>query len=211
MFVFLQNKIYLFFFWCFCFEELSVFRVFCHCENNTRKFDNWHNFHAQTHTHTHTQIAYVHICANETIHGLEYLFDPDLSHTIIHDMFCFANFILCLFHLPADSPPLVGDFTSTLFSRKVNVAKYVLFLCLFLMCFTLCNRYGVIYASAGKNFGPAGVCMLIVREDLISRELGQSNRPGILDWTEFTHSSPIHSIWNTPPVFQIWVTAQKNH
>ena len=32
------------------------------------------------------------------------------------------------------------------------------------------------------------------------------NRPGILNWSEFVNSTPIHSIWNTPPVFQIYMT-----
>lgn len=53
---------------------------------------------------------------------------------------------------------LVADMTSSLLSRPVDVSKY-----------------GVIYASAGKNLGPAGNCVVIVRDDLIGNELPQVN------------------------------------
>lgn len=59
--------------------------------------------------------SYIHICLNETMTGIEFLFDPEL---------------------PEGAPVLVGDATSTLFSRPVDISKY-----------------GMIYASAGKNFG----------------------------------------------------------
>ena len=51
---------------------------------------------------------------------------------------------------------LVSDMTSSLFSRPVDVSKY-----------------GVIYASSGKNLGPAGCCLVIVREDLLNQSLPQ--------------------------------------
>ena len=51
---------------------------------------------------------------------------------------------------------LVTDMTSSLLSRPVDVSKY-----------------GVIYASSGKNLGPAGVAVVIVREDLLGREAAQ--------------------------------------
>lgn len=51
---------------------------------------------------------------------------------------------------------LVADMTSSLLSRPVDVSKY-----------------GVIYASSGKNLGPAGNCVVIVRDDLIGNELPQ--------------------------------------
>jgi phosphoserine aminotransferase len=44
----------------------------------------------------------------------------------------------------------LGDFTSTLLSRAVDI-----------------NKYGVIFASGGKNLGPAGCCMVIVRKNLV--------------------------------------------
>ncbi|CAD7937905.1 unnamed protein product [Amoebophrya sp. A25] len=76
--------------------------------------------------------AYVFICLNDTIHGLEYLTEPDLEA------------------IDRANVPLVVDATSTLMSRPVDVSK----------C-------GVVFASSGKNLGPAGVCVLIVRDDLL--------------------------------------------
>lgn len=111
--------------------------------------------------------AYIHLCLNETIQGVEVLDDPVL---------------------PADAPVIVADATSTLFSRPVDI-----------------KRYGVIYASAGKNFGPAGVCVVIVRHDLLSRQ-PHPCLPGILDLREAANSKPIPSIYNTPPCFQIYMT-----
>lgn len=108
--------------------------------------------------------AYVHVCANETIQGIELLADPDW---------------------PADRPPLVADFTSTLLSRPVDV-----------------DRYGVIYASSGKNLGPSGVAVVIARRDLIERG-AQRATPSILDWGLAARSQPIGSLHNTPATFAI--------
>ena len=110
--------------------------------------------------------AYVHMCANETIHGLEYHEDPVL---------------------PQGSPPLVADFTSTLLSRPVDVSKY-----------------GVIYASAGKNLGPAGVTTVIVRDDLVGI-LESPLCPSVLSYKKMAESQPIPSIYNTPPTFLIYM------
>jgi phosphoserine aminotransferase len=112
--------------------------------------------------------AYTHICANETIHGLEYLEDPDY---------------------PADAPPLVIDTTSTLLSRPMNVSKY-----------------GVIYASGGKNVGPAGSVAVIVRDDLLHIGAHQ-HTPSVLDWKKMASSTPIPSIYNTPPSFLLYMTS----
>ncbi|CAD7698846.1 unnamed protein product [Ostreobium quekettii] len=54
---------------------------------------------------------------------------------------------------------LVSDMTSSLFSRPVDIKKY-----------------GVIYASGGKNLGPAGCCLVIVRDDLLEQSLPQVRR-----------------------------------
>ncbi|CAN8075637.1 unnamed protein product [Agarophyton chilense] len=109
--------------------------------------------------------AYVHICANETIHGLEFLEDPVL---------------------PEGSPVLVGDFTSTILSRRINV-----------------SRYGCIYASGGKNLGPAGVVVVIVRDDLLNKQLPTC--PSVLSYSVMANSKPIPSIYNTPPTFLIYM------
>eukprot|EP00168_Porphyra_purpurea_P016165 TRINITY_DN515_c0_g1_i1.p1 TRINITY_DN515_c0_g1~~TRINITY_DN515_c0_g1_i1.p1 ORF type:complete len:337 (-),score=87.60 TRINITY_DN515_c0_g1_i1:61-1071(-) len=109
--------------------------------------------------------AYVHVCANETIHGVELLEDPVL---------------------PAGSPPLVADFTSTLLSRPVDVSKY-----------------GLIYASGGKNLGPAGFTVVIVRDDLLNR--ASPLCPSVLSYKLSAESKPISSLYNTPPTYLIYM------
>lgn len=111
--------------------------------------------------------AYVHLCANETIGGLEYLRDPQLLSEV----------------------PLVADFTSTLLSRPVKV-----------------SRYGVIYASSGKNLGPAGFAVVIVRRSLLARR-SRPQTPSILDWNKLATPAPIPSIYNTPATFPIYVSS----
>lgn len=106
--------------------------------------------------------AYVHICANDTISGVEFLEDPDVGDRL-----------------------LVADFTSTLLSRPVNI-----------------SRYAALYCSSGKNLGPAGVCLVIVRRDLLDMALPQT--PMILHWKASADTSPVASLVNTPPVFAIY-------
>jgi len=82
-----------------------------------------------------------------------------------------------------DSPvPLVADMSSDIFSRPVDISKY-----------------GLIYGGAQKNFGPAGVTFVIVREDL----LGKVSRaiPSMVDYR--THIKE-NSLFNTPPVVPIY-------
>jgi phosphoserine aminotransferase len=62
----------------------------------------------------------VHFCASETIDSFEFFSEPDISKP---------------------SVPLVGDFTSTILSRRIDISKY-----------------GVIYAAGGKNLGPSKTC-----------------------------------------------------
>jgi phosphoserine aminotransferase len=75
--------------------------------------------------------------------------------------------------------PLVADMSSTILSRPIDVSKF-----------------GVIYASAQKNIGPAGLAVVIVRDDLIGR--GRSITPSILDYREMAANG---SMSNTPPTF----------
>eukprot|EP00171_Calliarthron_tuberculosum_P015447 IDg15447t1 len=91
-------------------------------------------------------------------------------------------------HIPPveQQPPLVADFTSTLLSRPVDLTKY-----------------GCIYASGGKNLGPAGVTVVIVREDLVGLESNAC--PSVLSYSKMVHSKPIPSIYNTPPTFLIYM------
>ena len=77
---------------------------------------------------------------------------------------------------------LVADMTSTLLSRPVDVSKY-----------------GCIYASSGKNLGPAGIALIIVRRDLL--QYSADNIPSIMSWKV---AEECRSIYNTPNVFGIW-------
>jgi len=83
--------------------------------------------------------------------------------------------------LPFKHRNIVADMSSNLFSRPVDVSKYA-----------------VIFATAQKNFGPAGVTLYIIRNDLIKPSEG--GVPSILDW----HKNK-DSLYNTSPVFSIFV------
>ncbi|MEM9931310.1 MAG: 3-phosphoserine/phosphohydroxythreonine transaminase, partial [Bacteroidota bacterium] len=85
---------------------------------------------------------------------------------------------------PATDAPLIADMSSDIFSRPLPL-----------------ERFGVVYAGAQKNMGPAGVTLVIVRKDL----LGKVNRelPTMLDYR--THIAK-NSSFNTPPCFPIYVS-----
>ena len=104
--------------------------------------------------------AYVHVCTNETIGGVEYGFTPDTGDV-----------------------PLVADMSSHLLSRTVDVAKY-----------------GVIYGGAQKNMGPAGLTVVIVRDDLLDRALPIT--PSAFHWQE---QAAADSMLNTPPTYAIYI------
>jgi phosphoserine aminotransferase len=90
--------------------------------------------------------------------------------------------------------PLVADMSSDIMSRRIDV-----------------SRFGIIYAGAQKNLGPAGVTVVIINKEL----LGKAPRPlpAYLDYK--THADK-ESLYNTPPVFSIyalslvinWLTSQ---
>jgi phosphoserine aminotransferase len=104
--------------------------------------------------------AYVHVCTNETIGGVEYQWTPDTG-----------------------AVPLVADMSSHILSRTIDVAKY-----------------GVIYGGAQKNAGPAGLTLVIVRDDLLDRALPIT--PSAFHWQEQAASD---SMVNTPPTYAIYV------
>lgn len=104
--------------------------------------------------------AYLHICTNETINGVEFDGLPD-----------------------AGNVPIVADMSSHILSRPVDVSKY-----------------GVIYGGAQKNIGPAGLCIVIVREDLLDR--ASKLTPAVFNWkTQAENQSMI----NTPPTYSIYI------
>jgi phosphoserine aminotransferase len=84
------------------------------------------------------------------------------------------------FHTPPDtgSVPLVADMSSTILSRPIDV-----------------NRFGMIYAGAQKNIGPAGLTIVIVRKDLLKEGRPASN---ILNYAAHADGG---SMMNTPPTF----------
>ncbi len=80
--------------------------------------------------------------------------------------------------------PLVADMSSTILSRPLDV-----------------TRYGLIYAGAQKNIGPAGLTIVIVREDLLGGAV--AGTPSVLDYKVHADNG---SMYNTPPTYA-WYTA----
>ncbi|MCK5325183.1 MAG: 3-phosphoserine/phosphohydroxythreonine transaminase [Woeseiaceae bacterium] len=91
------------------------------------------------------------------------------------------------FHfVPSGDAIVVGDMSSTILSRPIDV-----------------SRYGVIYAGAQKNIGPAGITVVIVRNDLLER--APANLPHLMIWKSYAESE---SMTNTPPTFAWYVADQ---
>lgn len=88
--------------------------------------------------------------------------------------------------LPETDVPICADLSSTILSRPIDVSKY-----------------GVIYAGAQKNIGPAGLTMVIVRDDLVGHF--PANSPRMLDYQVMADSDSMN---NTPPTFA-WYLAGK--
>jgi phosphoserine aminotransferase len=86
---------------------------------------------------------------------------------------------------PPDNVPLVCDMSSDILSRPIDVTKY-----------------GLIYAGAQKNVGPAGVTIVIIREDLLERV--PENLPAMLDYRILADKQ---SMYNTPPSFSIYIVS----
>jgi phosphoserine aminotransferase len=81
--------------------------------------------------------------------------------------------------VPQVDAPLVADMSSTILSRPIDV-----------------SRFGLIYAGAQKNIGPSGLCVVIVREDLIGH--ARPGTPGVWDYKAMADEG---SMLNTPPTF----------
>jgi len=85
---------------------------------------------------------------------------------------------------PDTSPvPLIADMSSDILSRKIDV-----------------SQFGLIYAGAQKNLGPAGLTVVIIRNDLL--DLCRRNIPTMLSYRTFAEKD---SLYNTPPTFSIYV------
>lgn len=106
--------------------------------------------------------SYLHYCPNETIEGIAVNEEP-----------CFNKKIV------------VGDFSSTILSRLINV-----------------NNYGIIYAGAQKNIGASGITLIIIRDDLL--KISKKVVPSILNYT-ITYKN--NSMFNTPSTFSWYLSA----
>jgi phosphoserine aminotransferase len=88
------------------------------------------------------------------------------------------------FHFIPESPaPLVADMSSTLLSRPLDV-----------------SRFGLIYAGAQKNIGPAGLAIVIIREELLGR--AREGTPAMMDYREQAEND---SMLNTPPTWAWYI------
>ena len=108
--------------------------------------------------------SYVHICSNETIHGVEFVELPDLKT------------------LGCDAP-LVVDFSSHVCSRPVDW-----------------SRVGLAFGGAQKNIGPAGLTLVVVREDLLGHALAVC--PSAFNYELVAQND---SMFNTPPSYGIYL------
>jgi phosphoserine aminotransferase len=108
--------------------------------------------------------AYLHICQNETIDGVEFQGAPTLPDG-------FGDQIL------------VSDVSSMILSRPMDVSKY-----------------GLLFGGAQKNIGPAGLTIVIVREDLLGQAL-----PYTPDVFNYAVQGKADSMYNTPPTYAIYV------
>lgn len=105
--------------------------------------------------------AYLHVCTNETIDGVEFNFVPRALGDV----------------------PVVADMSSHILSRQIDV-----------------SQYGVIFAGAQKNIGPAGLTLVIVREDLLEHALPIC--PSAFNWKNVAEHE---SMYNTPPTYAIYI------
>ena len=108
--------------------------------------------------------SYLHICTNETIHGVEFHELPDLKALGI-------------------DAPLVIDFSSHVASRSVDW-----------------SRVGLAFGGAQKNIGPAGLTIVVVREDLLGHAL--TICPSAFDYKIVAEHQ---SMYNTPPTWGIYM------
>jgi phosphoserine aminotransferase len=88
--------------------------------------------------------------------------------------------------LPAvGTTPLVDDASSDLFSRPIDV-----------------SRHALIYAGAQKNMGPAGVTVVIIRDDFVEQSAARKGLlPAMLNYAVYAEN---RSLYNTPPVFAVY-------
>ncbi|ORY29795.1 phosphoserine transaminase [Naematelia encephala] len=125
--------------------------------------------------------AFVYYCENETINGIQFPTDTSSEYAFPFDS------------VP-DHVPIVADYSSSFISRPI----------------TNFSRHAIIYAGAQKNLGPSGTTVVIVRNDLLvdttqASKLGSV--PSVPIALEYKTLADNASLYNTPPVFAIYVSA----
>ena len=113
--------------------------------------------------------------------GFEIASDYDFLHLTSNNTIFGTQFK----EFPNSPVPVVADMSSDIFSREINVADF-----------------DIIYAGAQKNLGPAGTVLFIVKESI----LGNSSYNGIPTYLDFKTHHDKDSMFNTPPVFSIYVS-----
>ncbi|NCC12080.1 MAG: 3-phosphoserine/phosphohydroxythreonine transaminase [Spirochaetia bacterium] len=103
--------------------------------------------------------SYLYLCSNETIGGIEWQDFPDTG-----------------------SVPLIGDMSSDIFSRPVDV-----------------NKFDMIYGGVQKNLGPAGATFIIMKKSMLEKQ--NTNLTAYMDYSLHAKEK---GLYNTPPVFSIW-------
>jgi phosphoserine aminotransferase len=116
---------------------------------------------AQQDLNLNTDAAYVHICSNETIGGIQWQSMPDTG-----------------------SVPLICDMSSDILSRPLPW-----------------DTISMAYAGAQKNLAPAGMALVIIREELASQ--ARTDLPAYLRYDLHIKEN---SLYNTPPTFVVWMT-----
>ncbi|MBQ3706115.1 MAG: 3-phosphoserine/phosphohydroxythreonine transaminase [Clostridia bacterium] len=113
------------------------------------------------------------------VKGIAFTPDADYLHITQNNTIYGTRYV----DLPESSAPLVCDASSMILSEEMDVSKY-----------------GVIYAGAQKNIGPSGLCVLIVRKDLLGRTMDIC--PKLLNWQVQVEKG---SMYNTPNTWGIYV------
>lgn len=84
-----------------------------------------------------------------------------------------------------DTVPRICDMSSDFLSRPIEA-----------------SRYALIYAHAQKNLGPAGVTIVVIKDEMLERV-----SPGLPSFLDYRNHVSAHSVFNTPPVFAIYVVS----
>ena len=103
--------------------------------------------------------AYLHVCSNETIGGLQWQDYPEVD---------------C---------PIVADMSSEIMSRPIDFSKF-----------------GIVYAGAQKNIGPAGCALVLIKQDIVDQCPGD-----LVNYLNYANHVKGASMLNTPPVFQVYM------